>query len=72
MASSVANDVIMRIADLVAGCERRRHEPREWHHNENDVTMIIAWLMAIGELAYDMMKVRHCHAMYNARSITGQ
>jgi len=29
MASSVTNDVIMRMAGLVAGCERRRREPRE-------------------------------------------
>ena len=28
VASSVANDVIMRIADLVAGCERLGHELR--------------------------------------------
>jgi len=28
VASSVASDVIMRIAGFVAGCERRRREPR--------------------------------------------
>ena len=32
VANSVANDVIMRIAGLVAGCERRRREPREYRH----------------------------------------
>jgi len=42
VASSISNDVIMRIAGLVAGCEGRRREPREWHHNENDVTVITA------------------------------
>jgi len=38
VASSVANDVIMRIAGLVAGCDLRAR----WHHNENDVTVIMA------------------------------
>ena len=39
----------MRIAGLVAGCEHRRREPREWRHNENDVTMIIAGLWRHGD-----------------------
>jgi len=45
------NDVIMRIAALVAGCERRRCEPHKWSHDENNVTMI-SWLMgmAIGNM----------------------
>ena len=38
----------MRTAGLVVGCESRRHEPREWHHNENDIIMIIAGLVADG------------------------
>jgi len=37
--SSVVNDVIMRIAGLVSGCERR---------NENNVIMTIAGLVADG------------------------
>ena len=41
VASRVVNDVIMRIAGLVAGCERRRH-------NENDVMTIIIGLVADG------------------------
>jgi len=38
----------MRISGLVAGCERRRREPREWRHNDSDVTMIISGLVAGG------------------------
>jgi len=49
VASSVANDVIMRIASLVAGCKRRRRERRKWCHNENDVTVITAGLWRYGD-----------------------
>ena len=49
VASSVANDVIMRTAGLGAGCQRRRREPHERRHNENDVTMTIAGLWRYGD-----------------------
>jgi len=45
VASSVANDVIM----LNGGCERHRCDTREWHHNENDIIMIIASLWRYGD-----------------------
>jgi len=35
VASSTANDVIMRIAGLVVGCDCRRRESLEWRHNDN-------------------------------------
>jgi len=45
MASSVADDIIMRMGLRT----RESRETREWRHNENDIRMIIAGLWRYGD-----------------------